>query len=339
MCYPSGTWRINSAKPVIAQVCYEARQVVHKHGCWLKDWLPPRSDSRWTVDGEPGYLGQIYRNENGHVWCSPDIDSLHLNYGWPSMYETWLYYLPKQPMQLLESCRGTAKHLSVDFDRFHVFGQTSNSAYIKELLYFQPGERYQAVMKQCCIHMSAEDLAPSGLFGKGDERVVMLDVLETSMIASYVQLLYGSCSKFNKSEVEFLNKIVDIGRMLEMTKRWHLEMTKLWVWARWIEKGGLHFFDEACPFLPRERAYPIHSPQLYVDYSQKLFAEDLNLDDPWVSEVVSQMPIFTPTIIFRFCESTKCEQVLEEVPVYRNSWEAIKLVSRTAQMLVAKPVN
>lgn len=322
MCYPRHTFQRNAAKPVVSQVCYEAREVVHKYGCYIEKWLPPTSDPRWTVAGEDcAYVGEICLKSDRAVWCSPGIDSMHLSWGPGDALFDYYSRLPKQPMQLLESCRDSAQHLSVDFDQFHILGQRIGPIYVEELLYFQPGQEYRAIMMQTSIHLSWREVTESGLFGNGEERVVILDTLDTAKIALYVKLLYRSCSRFDKGQAKYLNNILMPRKLAKMTKKWRAEMTKLWIYARWVAKGDVRG-GIASPFVPLATSLP-YWPVDVRDRAQ-LFTHDLNLDIPWVSQEINDMPVFTPAVMFRFCESTVCKEMLEKVPVYRNCPEAIK---------------
>lgn len=329
ICDIRSTSRLNARKPTIAYVCREARQVVMKHGCHLRDLLPPTHDPRW-INPQESYQYLTQSDCELNAWCSPGLDSIHLSWSALSMgqsSERWRCARPIQPVQLLHSCNDHARRLSVYFNGIHPLGPINEKPAFRadststELLYFQAGKEYYAVLKVFCVHLSMQDVVKTGLFGKGEQRIVLVDVQNTEEIQRYTTALHRSYSRIESDDVTFLDHISRRPNKLQVGGKWEQDLRKLWVWSKWFELRGVQYFDvtkhgRTWPFVTINDNYPTFRYG-YSD-SDELFREELNLDDNWVLSTLASMPKFVPAVMFRFCEDPVCEQRLWDADAYND---------------------
>lgn len=297
-CLPASlvrTSRRNASKPTIAQVCHEAREVVLKHGRLLNSMgVAPRQPDHWLIGAsgrdwmhKAGILGLDWygaRAADQMVWCTPGVDSIHLN--WGSEHNHCLDEFDKLPMDILRRCKTNFRELSVMFDMVHPLKHSHGmSAFEKRLCYFDSGEVYSAVLNIFFTHPSEHSLAASDLFERGESQIVTVSLLDADRIAAYAQFCKPT---YRTTDQGLLEIVSDPARCRDLINKWTSEVTKLWIWSRYkrSEHGNIWPFKSS------------DTEQLFF-WRWELFDQELDMQVAWVAMEVKRQPKFHPAVMFR----------------------------------------
>lgn len=277
-CRLEDTTSLNSKPPVIAQVCFEAREVAFETGRLI--------DFRDLWDGASvnvhGTAGPRYA-----CWFDPACDAIHLH--WNPLYEVeWMTTCDDPIPALLSLGAEAARGASLTWDGANSYDNTMT-------LLKQAGQSYMLCLSQLVsIHASHEDAVQSGLFGLlGEERVVLVDAGDDSRIRLFDDFnrVYGSSQdcqtahffqKWRTSGADFPKH-----EMQECQKDWLMSQS-VFATPRWEQTD----LDAVWTFIPRE------NPESRSTWTP-------NWDHDWVKSVLEDIPPFQPVYMMRLC-TAKC---------------------------------
>lgn len=301
-CEMQSTSFLNSLPPVISRVCHEARTVAFETGRFVVQKQPPvLSDSEHsTVQPRPR-----------RSWIDWRRDVLHLN--WHSLLLT----------------PGNAFRVAgLVHDFLPPSAHPRMQSICAELLDGILGEQRRAVMQALSsrrhlwlcgalvvIHV-ADDAAAinSGLWGcLGEERIVLVDASDAERMDKFCRFWREHGEQDDPAAKGFFEAMTDGVPKIhykETPDEFLSDLETRWLYDS-VPTGHDDF--EAVPLdrkvwhtEPEDFDGRDDDPRAldYEDLPGRPFARQLwrpNRDNPWVGDVLSRMPEFTPTVMFRLC--------------------------------------
>lgn len=300
-CLLGPTSMTNSAPPLISRVCHESRTLALKTG---------------HLRTEEGRRYQDARGITESFWLDLSRDVLHLHW---SPFSTFGEDTMKDSIAPLEHLlsvappTSTGAALSIDVDLLDTI-EAPRRRDIMRLLEQRP--RWSICGAIVVIHVADEAAAiDSGLWGVlGEERVVLVDCFDADRLDKFRRFWQEHGSKRYREAKHFFQGMVRGGvPMIHYVER--PEQFLLDLQIRWLHDSfPLGPETPAVRQLKREvwRTKPQDfddrddDPRFldYEDLPGRPFARQLwspNPQHPWVKEVLSRMPEFGPTIMFRLC--------------------------------------
>lgn len=302
------TTRFNSAMPVISRVCHEARSVALSAGhVYFQEtpWHPASFDM--NTDG---------------FWLDPTRDILHLHWhtfmaeAYDPLQTRGDYFLNplKHLVAVTESHPNITGSICAD-----LLDENNGTVRQRIMRLLEQQTRWLICTDFVNIHVTDEAAAVrSGLWGLlGDERVVLVDACDSVRFRQYENFWqeYGvrkstSTAAFFEACVHGVPKL----HYFETPEEFLLDLETRWLLHPFVAPQGdsssaLELLNEEVWLTqPRDFDGREDDPRrlTYGGLPGRPFARQLwspKRDHPWVQDVLSRMPDFRPTVMFRLCTS------------------------------------
>ncbi len=306
--YPVDTYRFsycnrrktsdwNFRAPIISMVCHESRKI--------------------ALEGARTLPGITYRvfGENGTRyealpprWFRPDFDIVHTNYDrrleWldPRPASNELTYGALRFFSNINTIPGSGCAVAASAtNQFmeQVFSNRYYRLYAFENLnitgLWEERKSYSINMFSVSLHPSIEQAASSGLFGAWfEERIKIVDARDLVTLEKYWRLWGSGPDEDCDPGYFFKDILVDrYEYYLDQVDEWSESLTRKWINEKYqICREADKSFDE--------------NAEIWLQRSEREQAANLipkyNVDHSWVKGILRDMPEFTPTIMFRFCQ-------------------------------------
>ncbi|KAH8812359.1 hypothetical protein F5884DRAFT_785183 [Xylogone sp. PMI_703] len=284
--------RLNTQCPIITKVCHESRMVAFDNGDMLGRGGDPRDKGRLPV----GFLGDR--------WFNPTTDVIHINWDGivhlmnndtfnPMRHFLWNATKSCAPASIMADLVGGGL-----VDNYSC--AWNNPAF--DLL--KGGKEYTVTLQMIDLHVTLDQAIDSELFGRlGEERVKLVDADDEETILKYHEL-WGAGPYMKYDPTAFVEIAVSPRMLHKKIKTWNEALETKWLRNQWYHTEDKQLV--ACPDLiwlgceadQTEDATGIWNAR--TTYSKVLARP--NKDHPWVSKMLETMPVFSPVIMFRFCE-------------------------------------
>lgn len=296
-CRLTPTSRINCAPPIISRLCHESRTLALKTG----HLQTQTGTERWVS----------FRLKTERFWVDRDRDVLHLHWH-PFLYGP-VAWNPLDPVEHLMSMSHSTAAVSICADLLDAIEQPKRQA-IMRLLEHRP--RWSICGALVVIHVTDEAAAvESGLWGTlGEERVVLVDGADVERLHRFRRLWLEHGTEQDRETKVFFEAAVDgVPKLhyLETPEEFLLDLETRWLLDSFPTASGHSFAveqlrNEVWLTKPEDFDGRDDDPRAidYGDLPGRPFARQLwspNRDHPWVKDVLSRMPEFVPTIMFRLC--------------------------------------
>lgn len=304
------TTRISSAPPVISRACREARSLALKTSQLYEFADAPQSSSIVPV-----------------AWVDRARDVLFThwhpygNYG-GSEYKT-------QSLEYFYSIKTRIgiENLTVTDDLLDAIEGSKRSKLVRML---ESCPSYSVCTAVVVIHVTDESPAiQSGLFGiLGEERVVLVDAFDTKRLTEFKKFWQTYGTEKDLATKAFFDACVDgVPRVhyVETPEEYVTNLEIMWLLDN-FHNNALYpdvklLFHEIWLNSPLNFMRTANNPQPLdsVDDGDSSALRPIlkqryrpNRDHPWVKDVLSQLPQFCPTVMFRLCtlDSNDCQQSL-----------------------------
>lgn len=242
-------------------------------------------------------------------WVQPKADVLHLNQNQRCMAYTDTDGGHASPVGLfLESAAALNMSVSLshrilaNFARPDVPASFSHSEAVADLqVIAQMGpEPLEVVVQKITLHIDRDVGARSDLFGLfGEELLQSVDVWDTARIGRYRSLWESSAAPQDIKLKDVFNRFEASDQLEERLNVW-LER----VYYRLI--GAMWSLSRAQDFDHAELTEGVWHPPPEKGRMPASDINKLNLDHPWVVELVSRLPKIRPKIMFWHCFSWHC---------------------------------
>jgi hypothetical protein len=294
-CELQHTSHLNLRPPVITHVCHEARQVALENGRAVADDTDANNDGRLPFWSDSNALG--------HTWWNPGNAVVHLNWFLPSKYHT----RPPLPFFLRKAAQAGGG-ASIVSNLVHDFDDDIEKVRPSEevLCLLEKGRKsYMVCLKMISLHVTDEEAARSGLFGRlVEERVQLVDPFDEETIRKFHNL-WSHGPPEDAAPAEFFDLALSKKeRFHDRIKQWGDNVEKVWVATKWLQ-------------LKRRSANAGKSDEIWLNIGEEgggspstmfinLWRFNIsqcapNKDHPWVKSVLDSIPEFRPMIMFRLC--------------------------------------
>ncbi|KAJ6789597.1 hypothetical protein PWT90_09063 [Aphanocladium album] len=293
------TWR-NGRRPVLAQVCREARRFCDFEGVFKYLHLIPSPDFQLKDD----HWHQLYL-DSLHLSFRGPFNELYLEDGdltpiAPAMFGAYRMATPISFCQefFLDLERPNRRPLIGKADDFYTFAK-------------QTGETFNIVIMTIPIHLQPDEVTTSGLFGHlGDDLVKLVDVHDTALIQKYHSLFRTSSKQSEKLEARF-EQILSSDRRSEMLHNWLPSIQNYFLAAQWVALNCQgHGGPDMTTFWHGPAAEMVSAEFLFLQSSMELEQDRLiipNRDNQLVQDLIAGFPQLIPCVMFRACTYEDCD--------------------------------
>lgn len=284
--------RLNTRYPIITRVCHESREVAFENGNMLGEYA--------DLD-QVGYFSASALSER---WFCPATDIVHLH--WDGHFDVMTPDNLNPIFFFLSIAAKSSSPASIVADLVGG-GLLRNYSSDQDGPNFDPLEGasdYTVALEVINLHISFKQATSSGLFGRlGEERVQLIDADDLETIHKYYDL-WISGPRRDRDPASFFELALSPEAFRQRLQIWHTAFRTKWLRHKWKGVRDESLLEAASSIWLRHDVNQIETP-LEVWNGRTRFSDIqvlANEDHPWVKQMLSLLPKFSPVIMFRFCE-------------------------------------